>query len=449
MSRAGPRARGVRRRFVGASPIGLGHTKPNHYVDMLKVAVENRDQLAYAWRILNDGCCDGCALGTAGMRDWTISGIHLCSVRLKLLRLNTMPAADARLLEHSAALRHRSARDLRAMGRLPYPMVWRRGDPGFRRVSWEEALEVCAERMRGAARRDPDRVYFYLTSRGIPNETYFAFQKVARFLGTNNIDNSARLCHAPSTTGLGATIGYGATTCSYADWIGTDLLVLAGTNLANNQPVAMKYIDEAKKRGTRVAVVNPYREEGLSRYWVPSSWDSALWGTRVMDDFFEVTNGGDAAFFTGALKHLVETRRVDEAFIGRYTAGFEDLRGYVDGLSWDALERGRVRRRRKSGGSPASTPARTRRSRSGRWASPSMRTASRTSLRSATSRSRWGGSAGRTPASTRSAATPASRAAQRSVRSRIATDRIERSGIPRQWRRCDGCGASTCRGRRA
>ncbi len=340
MSRGAPRKDGVGRKFVGASPIGLGHTKPNHYLEMLKVAVDNRDQLGYAWRILNDGCCDGCALGTVGMRDWTIPGIHLCSVRLKLLRLNTMPAVDVRLLENPETLQHRPPRDLRTMGRLPYPMVWRRGAPGFRRVSWDEALEVCAERVRTAVRHDPDRVDFYMTSRGIPNETYFAFQKVARFLGTNNIDNSARLCHAPSTTGLGATIGYGATTCSYTDWIGTGLLVLAGTNIANNQPVAMKYIDEAKKRGTRVAVINPYREEGLSRYWVPSSWDSALWGTRVMDDFFEVTNGGDAAFFTGALKHLVETQRVDEAFIGRYTAGFEDLRGYVLSLAWDTLERG-------------------------------------------------------------------------------------------------------------
>jgi molybdopterin-dependent oxidoreductase alpha subunit len=173
----------------------------------------------------------------------------------------------------------------------------------------------------------------------MPNETYFAFNKTARFLGTNNVDNAARLCHAPSTTGLGATIGYGATTCSYSDWIGTDLLVLVGSNIANNQPVAMKYIDEAKKRGTRVVVVNPYREDGLDRYWVPSSWDSALFGTRIMDEFFQVTNGGDAAFFSGALKHIVETDRVDHAFIVHHTAAFEPLRAHLRSLSWEQLER--------------------------------------------------------------------------------------------------------------
>ena len=328
------------RRYVSPSPIGWGYVKPNHYLEMAKVLVANRDELGYAWRILRDGCCDGCSLGTVGLRDWTMRGIHLCTVRLKMLRLNTMPALDHDLLANPATLRPHSARELRGMGRLPYPMVWKHGDSGYRRVSWDEALDVCAAAIRRTIGRDPDRLYFYMTSRGIPNETYFSVQKVARFLGTNNVDNSARICHAPSTSGLAKTIGYGATTCSYTDWIGTDLLIFVGSNIAGNQPVAIKYVDEAKKKGTRVVVVNPYREEGMERYWVPSSWDSAVFGTRIMDDFFQVTNGGDAAFFTGALKHLVETDRVNEAFITSYTVGFDTLREYLRSVSWEQLERG-------------------------------------------------------------------------------------------------------------
>jgi molybdopterin-dependent oxidoreductase alpha subunit len=328
------------RRYVSPSPIGLGYVKPNHYLEMARVAVANQDQLGYAWRILNDGCCDGCSLGTVGLRDWTMRGIHLCTVRLKLLRLNTMPAVDHHVLENPATLRRRSSKALRTMGRLPYPMIWKRGEPGYRRVSWDEALDVCAGAIRPTVERDPDRLYVYMTSRGIPNETYFTFQKVARFLGTNNIDNSARICHAPSTSGLAKTIGYGATTCSYTDWIGTGLLIFVGSNIAANQPVAIKYVDEAKKRGTRVAVVNTYREQGMDRYWVPSSWDSAVFGTRIMDDFFRVTNGGDAAFFTGALKHLVETGRVNQEFVAGYTVGFGELQEYVRSLPWEQLERG-------------------------------------------------------------------------------------------------------------
>ena len=41
-----------------------------------------------------------------------------------------------------------------------------------------------------------------------------------------------------------------------------------GANPANDQPVAAKYLLEAKRRGTKVAIVNPYLEPGLKRYWV-------------------------------------------------------------------------------------------------------------------------------------------------------------------------------------
>lgn len=323
-----------------ASPIptGLGSTKPHHLREMARVAWQNRDELPYAWRILRDGCCDGCSLGTTGMRDWTMDEIHLCMVRLEMLRLNTMPAADPDLLRDPAALRRKTSAELRELGRLPFPMVWRAGEPGYRRISWDEALDLAADRVRETVGRDPDRLSFYLTSRGIGNEIYYAFQKTARFLGTNNVDNSARICHAPSTSGLKETIGYGATTNRYEDWIGTDLLLLVGTNLANNQPVATKYIHMAKKAGTRVVVVNPYREEGLERYWVPSTTESALFGTKIMDEFFQVSTGGDAAFFNGALKHLVETDRLDHDFIREHTTGFSEVAGHVRGLDWAELE---------------------------------------------------------------------------------------------------------------
>ena len=53
---------------VSLVPYGLNEQHPNHYLDMLKVLRDNRDNLGYAWRILRDGCCDGCSLGTTGMR---------------------------------------------------------------------------------------------------------------------------------------------------------------------------------------------------------------------------------------------------------------------------------------------------------------------------------------------------------------------------------------------
>ncbi|HEY7368295.1 MAG TPA: molybdopterin-dependent oxidoreductase, partial [Thermoanaerobaculia bacterium] len=171
------------RRSLRASgiPFGIGRQKPHHFREMARIAWENRGELPFAWRILTRGVCDGCALGTTGLKDWTLEGTHLCMVRLELMRLNTMPALDPSRLADADALARLSSRELRDLGRLPEPMLRRKGDAGFRVVTWEEALEVAAAGMRATA---PDRMAFYLTSRGVTNESYYAAQKAARFLGS-------------------------------------------------------------------------------------------------------------------------------------------------------------------------------------------------------------------------------------------------------------------------
>jgi len=264
--------------WAGFMPNGLGQVKPNPYLDIAKTIWQNRDQLPFAWRILRDGVCDGCALGSKGLHDFTIEGIHLCTVRLNLLRLNTMPPLDVGVMSNVEPLKEKGGSELRDLGRLPFPMVRRRGEAGFRRIPWDEALERMASRIR---KTNPQRLAFYLTSRGITNEVYYVAQKVARFLGTNNIDNSARICHAPSTVALKQTLGVAASTCSYKDWIGCDLIVFIGSDVPNNQPVTTKYLYYAKQKGTKVAVINPLREPGLERYWVPSVLESALFGDPI------------------------------------------------------------------------------------------------------------------------------------------------------------------------
>ncbi|TMC70620.1 MAG: FdhF/YdeP family oxidoreductase [Chloroflexi bacterium] len=321
------------RLWVSLVPYGIGRTKPNHYVEILRTVWDNRHDLPYAWRILSQGVCDGCALGVAGFRDWTMEGVHLCTTRLDLLKLNTARALDPQVLADVARL-PRSAAALRKLGRLPYPMVRRRGEPGFRRISWDSALDLAASRIRGTT---PDRIGIYLTARGLTNETYYAAQKVARFIGTNNIDNAARVCHAPSTGALKQAIGVAATTCSYRDVIESDLVVLFGADVANAQPVFMKYLYLARKRGTKVVVVNPLREPGLEHYWVPSSLESALFGTKIADAFFGIHTGGDLAFLRGVTKILFEEGGVDDGFVRERTTGFAELRWALARASLDDL----------------------------------------------------------------------------------------------------------------
>ena len=333
------------RDWVSLSPNGIGHQKPNHYKEMVKVAWKVKGNGRKAWKILSEGVCDGCALGVAGFHDWTLDGVHLCTTRLRLLEVNCAEPFDHSVLGDVTWLRNLSSTDLRDLGRLAHPMRRRRGEPGFTKISWDEALDAVADGIRAAG---GDRTAIYLTSRGITNEVYYVAAKAARAMGVASIDSAARTCHAPSTVGLKQTIGVAASTCSMQDVLETDLIVLWGTNVANNQPVFTKYLYLARKRGARVVVVNPYLEPGLERYWVPSNAESALFGTKLCDLHVPVRPEGDVAFANAVLQRLDRARR------GRPRV---DRRAHR-GVGGAGRPRRRPRSSRRCSSTPASTPPR-------------------------------------------------------------------------------------------
>lgn len=321
-------------------PFGLGEQKPHPVLDMMEVLWENRDSLPYAWRVLNDGVCDGCSLGPRGLTDDVLPGVHLCTTRLKLLRLNTMPGLAPADVIDIGRLRRMTNAQLQGLGRIPYPFVYRSGDRGFSRISWDEALKIAGDALRGTP---GERQAWFATARGITNETYYTFAKAARLSGTNNVDLCARLCHEASTVALKATIGVGAPTCSLKDLVGTDLILLWGTAIANNQPVATKYLARAKELGTRIVVINPVREKRLEHTWVPSLPKSALFGTKLQDDFIQVHVGGDVALFTGVLKALIEREAtggqgIDRAFVEAHTTGWAELEVAINAVPWAQIE---------------------------------------------------------------------------------------------------------------
>ena len=328
--------------WVSKIPFGLGKVKPKHIRETAKIAWQNRDNLPYAVRILTQGVCDGCALGVSGLYDQTLAGPHICTTRLNVLRLNTMPAIREELLHADIdELSRLSSTELRQLGRIPYPLIRRKGERRFRRATWDEALDLVATKMRGL---NPKQMAFYLTARGITNESYYVAAKVARLLGTNNIDNASRICHSPSKTALKRSIGVGASTCNYKDWIGTDVLVFWGSVAANNQPVSTKYMYAAKRKGTKIIVINPYYEPSMEQYWIPSIAESALFGTKLADDVYQVNIGGDIAFMNGIMKVWFEMEArepgsaVDHAFVAAHTNGYDELRAHVAQQDWTTLE---------------------------------------------------------------------------------------------------------------
>jgi molybdopterin-dependent oxidoreductase alpha subunit len=78
----------------------------------------------------------------------------------------------------------------------------------------------------------------------------------------------------------------------------------------------------------------------MDRYWVPSVVRSALFGTRIADDCFQIHQGGDIAFFSGVLKLLVENGWTNREFIAARTTGWQDLERELRALDWPEIERG-------------------------------------------------------------------------------------------------------------
>ncbi|WP_233879350.1 FdhF/YdeP family oxidoreductase [Virgibacillus halodenitrificans] len=327
--------------WVSPIPFGLGKVKPKHIRDTMKIMWENKDNLNYAKNILTKGVCDGCALGVSGLQDQTLQGPHLCTTRLNVLRLSTMPAMKEEVVHSDInELKKYSSKELRGLGRIPYPLIRRKGESNFSRISWDEAMDMIAEKMK---KLDPKQYAFYLTSRGITNESYYVAGKVARFLGTNHIDNASRICHSPSKTALKRSVGIGASSANYQDWIGTDVLLFWGSVASNSSPVSTKYMLAAKKKGTKIIVVNPYKEPAMDKYWVPSNVESALFGTKIADDFYQVNIGGDIAFMHGIMKHWFEMEErephaaLNHEFVKEHVNGYEELKTKVEEQSWEAI----------------------------------------------------------------------------------------------------------------
>jgi molybdopterin-dependent oxidoreductase alpha subunit len=327
--------------WVSPIPFGLGKVKPKHIRDSMKIAWDNKDNIGYATRILTKGVCDGCALGVSGMFDQTLKGPHMCTTRLNVLRLNTAPAIKEEILHADIdELRKYDSTELRKLGRIPYPLIRRKGERKFSRLTWDEAMDMIADKMK---QLNPRQYAFYLTSRGITNESYYVAAKVARFLGANNIDNASRICHSPSKTALKRSIGVGASTCNYQDWFGADVLLFWGSVASNASPVSTKYMLEAKKRGAKIIVINPYKEPAMDKYWVPSNAESALFGTKLADDFYQVNIGGDIAFMQGIMKHWFEMEEavhgsaINHEFIQEHVNSYEELKAHVVAQSWDDI----------------------------------------------------------------------------------------------------------------
>jgi anaerobic selenocysteine-containing dehydrogenase len=114
--------------------------------------------------------------------------------------------------------------------------------------------------------------------------------------------------------GLAAAFGSGAMTNSIPEFENdTNCFLIIGSNTSEGHPLIATRILKAKKRGAKVIVLDPRRNQ------------IAHWA----DIYYPFNPGTDVAIFNGLFNIIINEGLADEAFIAERTEGFEDLKALV------------------------------------------------------------------------------------------------------------------------
>jgi len=214
--------------------------------------------------------------------------------------------------------------------RRPLVRTGPRGSGAFRETSWGEALDVVANRLSDVvSRRGPAAVFGLGGSgscRGAVHNTGALLKRFLQCLGggttTRGSYSSAALGFVLPYLFGSAPAGIDPSALQFSN-----LIVLWGANVADTRFAAdlENRIRERRRQGVRVVAIEPRRSRSVE---------------RLADDWIPVLPGTDTALMLAVLHVLLEERLVDRGFLGRCSAGFEELERHVRG----------------SGSEPAKTP---------------------------------------------------------------------------------------------
>ncbi|NQU29366.1 MAG: molybdopterin-dependent oxidoreductase, partial [Anaerolineae bacterium] len=184
------------------------------------------------------------------------------------------------------------------------------GLEGFREASWEEALDLAAEKFAEIVEKNGGDAIGTFCSAKATNEDNYLFQKFVRgVLGTNNVDHCARLCHAASVVGLQIAIGSSAMSNSIAEMKDLDVFIIVGSNTSETHPVISTFMREAiVKNGAKLIVVDPRQIEM----------------TQFATHWLRQKPGTDVVVFQAMAQVIIEEKLYDEEFIHERVEGFDD-----------------------------------------------------------------------------------------------------------------------------
>ena len=237
--------------------------------------------------------------------------------------------------------------DLEQQGRLTHPMRYDRASDRYLPVSWADAFREIGAELHAL---DPKSTVFYTSGRA-SLETSYLYAVFARLYGHNNLPDSSNMCHETTSVGLKKVTGSPVGTCVLSDFDKCDAIFFFGQNTGSNSPRFLHPLQEAVKRGCRIVTFNPVQEPGLIKFVNPQSPTEMLTkkSTPISELYFQVRAGGDIAAITGLCKHVMardaallasdKQHLIDTAFIEQHCRGFDDFAAWLDGVSWEEIEK--------------------------------------------------------------------------------------------------------------
>jgi formate dehydrogenase major subunit len=142
--------------------------------------------------------------------------------------------------------------------RVTKPMIRQsRSDP-WRQVSWDEAIEFAADKIRSIQETyGKDSVGGITSSRCTNEETYLVQKLVRAAFGNNNVDTCARVCHSPTGYGLKTTLGESAGTQSFDSIEKADVVMVIGANPTDAHPVFASRLKKRLRQGAKLIIADP------------------------------------------------------------------------------------------------------------------------------------------------------------------------------------------------
>ncbi|AFZ16064.1 molybdopterin oxidoreductase family protein [Allocoleopsis franciscana] len=195
--------------------------------------------------------------------------------------------------------------------RLKYPMMRHSLDQPFRRVSWDEALDAIANRIRTVqVTQGADGICMYGSGQ-FQTEDYYIAQKLMKgCLGTNNFDANSRLCMSSAVSGYIQSFGSDGPPCCYDDLELTDCAFLIGTNTAECHPIIFNRLRKYHKQNKKVKmiVVDPRK--------TPTA--------EAADLHLAIRPGTDIDLLNGIAHLLMRWGHYNSVFIDECTSGFSE-----------------------------------------------------------------------------------------------------------------------------